>query len=56
MAKEELKGSARAKKQAPAEITFSCQRCQRLKPIKEMRVITRFFPLFIVCQDCEKEL
>ena len=56
MTKEELKEAAKSKKQAPVEINFRCQRCQRQKPLKEMMVITRFFPLLVVCRDCEKEM
>ena len=56
MAKEQLKETARTRKPEPGEVSFRCQRCQKMKPVKEMRVITRFFPLFVVCQDCEKEL
>ena len=37
-------------------LTFHCQNCQKDKPFEEMRVITRFFPLMVVCRDCEKEI
>lgn len=38
------------------EITFKCQSCGQYKPLKEMMVVTRFFPPLVVCQDCEKEM
>ncbi len=56
MAKEELKEADRTKTQEPREIIFRCLRCEGHKPLAEMRVITRFFPLLVVCQECEKEL
>ena len=56
MAKEELKEADRTKGQKPRKIIFRCQRCKGHKPLEEMRVITRFFPLLVVCQKCEKEL
>ncbi len=54
MAKEAPKGRSKAKTQAPQEITFKCRLCEAQKPITEMKIITRFRPVVIVCQDCEK--
>ena len=45
-----------AKEKAPEELTFRCQSCNKDKLLEEMRVITRFFPLLVVCRDCEKEI
>lgn len=56
MAKEELKGEDKTKKQKPEKITFRCSSCDKYKPIEEMRAITRFFPLLVVCRDCEKKI
>jgi hypothetical protein len=56
MAKDESKAAAKVKRQASAEVSFKCQRCQRQTPLKEMRIVTRFFPLLVVCRDCEKEM
>ena len=56
MAKEELKKEDKMEKKVPAEITFRCPRCNRYKLIEEMRVITRFFPLLVVCRECEREM
>jgi len=39
-----------------SEITFRCKSCGKLKPLNEMRVVTRFFPLLVVCKDCEKDM
>jgi hypothetical protein len=44
------------KKKGPKEITFYCQRCERHRPITEMRTVTRFVPPLLVCQDCAREL
>ena len=56
MSKEESKEAGKAKKMVPGEITFRCQRCESYKRLEEMRVITRFFPLLVVCRDCQKEM
>ena len=37
-------------------VTFTCSRCHRLKPIQEMKIITRFRPVIVACQDCHKEM
>jgi hypothetical protein len=44
------------KKTGTREITFYCQRCERYKPITEMRTVTRFVPPLLVCQECAREL
>jgi transcription elongation factor Elf1 len=54
MAGEASKGDSGTKKQSPAEVTFKCRLCGAQKPISEMKVITRFKPVIVVCQDCEK--
>ena len=54
MAKETSKAEGKAKKPAPPEITFKCRLCEAQKPIAEMKIITRFRPVVIVCRDCEK--
>ena len=56
MAEKELKKEDKTKKQVPREITFRCQSCEKYNELEEMRVITRFFPLLVVCRDCEKEM
>jgi hypothetical protein len=38
------------------KVTFKCQCCNRNRPLKEMRRITRFLPVMIVCQECDKAL
>jgi len=37
-------------------IIFTCQFCGKPKPIEEMQVAGRFFPLLPVCRDCWKSL
>jgi hypothetical protein len=56
MAKGEEKPVEKEDKPRSGEITFQCQRCQRFEQLEEMRVITRFFPVMVVCRQCEKEL
>ena len=56
MAKEEKKEEDKTKGKGPVKINFTCRCCERQKPIEEMRVITRFFPVLVVCQNCEKEM
>jgi hypothetical protein len=38
------------------KVTFKCRLCGKDKPIEDMRTITRFIPVLIVCQDCAKTL
>ena len=56
MAEEALKEAGKTKRKGPGEITFRCQSCDKYKHLEEMRVITRFFPMLVVCRDCEKEM
>jgi hypothetical protein len=53
---EELQETGKAKRQEPLEITFKCQRCMKRKRLEEMRTVTRFVPVLVVCRDCEKEI
>jgi hypothetical protein len=48
--------ASRGQKPAPREITFLCRMCEKQKPLAEMRLVTRFVPVLVVCQDCSKEL
>jgi hypothetical protein len=45
-----------AGKSGEMEIRFKCRLCQREKPLHEMRTVTRFVPVLVVCQDCAKIL
>ena len=56
MAKEKLEEKDKAKKKGSGEITFRCQSCDKYIPLEEMRVISRFFPMLVVCPECEKEM
>lgn len=45
------------KPKAPApEVSFKCRRCGQQKPLSDMRSVTRFLPVLIVCKDCAREL
>jgi transcription elongation factor Elf1 len=48
--------AVRTKKPRPLEITFTCPRCHKKNPLEDMRSITRFVPMIIVCKQCEKEI
>jgi len=48
--------TVKAKTKKQKEITFRCQRCEVLRPLEDMRSVTRFIPVLIVCKKCEKEL
>jgi hypothetical protein len=56
MAGKTTTASAKAKKPEPREITFLCRRCEMYKPLADMRTVTRFVPVLVVCKDCAKEL
>jgi hypothetical protein len=56
MAEKATRSRNKEKKSKPKEITFFCSRCEKHKPISEMRTVTRFIPALIVCQDCAREL
>ena len=37
-------------------VTFKCRVCEGSKPLEELVVLTRFFPLIVACRDCEKKI
>jgi hypothetical protein len=51
MAKEKA-----TREKAAAEITFVCKFCGKSKPLSEMALQTRFFPVLAACRECEKAL
>ena len=53
MPEKEAKGAG---KKSTLKVSFKCQRCKRNRPIEEMRSVTRFSPVLVVCRDCENEL
>jgi hypothetical protein len=52
--KAKAKGEAR--KSGDMEVHFKCRLCEKEKPLQEMRTVTRFVPVLVVCQDCAKTL
>lgn len=56
MAAEETKSNSKARKDQPAEVTFKCRLCEQERPISEMKLITRFRPVVVVCRECEKTI
>jgi hypothetical protein len=38
------------------EVTFKCRFCGKAKPLDEMVVLTRYFPLIVACRDCAKKM
>ncbi len=45
----------KATKEETKETTFHCNFCDAIKPLSEMTVLTRFFPLVVACADCSKK-
>jgi transcription elongation factor Elf1 len=56
MTTETSKKESAEAKEKNKEVTFKCKYCGQQKPVSEMRMITRFFPVLIACRDCEKKL
>ena len=56
MAEGESEKTDESRKQEAGEITFRCQSCDKYTLLEEMRVVTRFFPLIVVCRECEKQM
>ena len=54
MATKKKSDATAGKGTAAGTVHFNCKVCNQSKPLNEMRVLTRFFPLQIVCRDCEK--
>ncbi len=53
---EKTRGKGGAGKTADIAVTFKCRVCEKEKPLQEMRSVTRFVPVLIVCQDCARKL
>ena len=56
MAEAKTKSGTKSKKSASKDVVFKCRLCEKQKPISEMKVIRRFRPVIVVCQDCEKDI
>ena len=56
MAEAKTKSGTQSKKSAPKDVVFKCRLCEKQKPISEIKVIKRYRPVIVVCQDCEKDL
>jgi transcription elongation factor Elf1 len=56
MADQPLKEEEKAEEPRPLNITFRCQRCGKERPLADMRSVTRFNPVMIVCKYCQKEM
>jgi len=37
-------------------VRFRCKYCGKTKALDELRVLTRFFPPVVACQDCAKKM
>jgi len=53
MAKEK---SAKTQPASVSETTFVCKFCGESKPLSELTLQTRFFPVLTSCRACEKTL
>ena len=56
MATETVGSGEESEAKETKEITFKCRFCGKPKPLDEMTVLTRFFPLIVACRDCEKKM
>ena len=45
-----------AGKPGDKEVCFKCRVCGKDKPLQDMRTVTRFVPVLVVCQDCARIL
>jgi transcription elongation factor Elf1 len=54
MAEAKTKSGIKSRKSTPKDVVFKCRLCEKQKPISEMKVIKRFRPVIIICQNCEK--
>jgi hypothetical protein len=50
------KAQSGSKKKKTAEIKFRCQLCNQMNRLEDMRTITRFVPMLVVCKNCEREM
>jgi hypothetical protein len=53
---EKTREKGQAGKSREMEIRFKCRLCGQEKPLNEMRTVTRFVPVLVVCKDCAKTL
>jgi hypothetical protein len=53
-AKAKEKGAAG--KSGESGVHFKCRLCEKNKPIEDMRTVTRFVPVLVVCKDCARTL
>ncbi len=51
---EKNAGRVKDGKSKEMQIRFKCQLCKEQKPLSDMRTVTRFIPMLIVCKDCAK--
>ena len=49
-------GVEKGKGSKAKKVTFRCKVCEKSKPLDEMTVLTGYFPLIVVCRDCEKKM
>jgi hypothetical protein len=50
------KTKVEAGKSEAQKVIFKCRLCGKDKPIEDMRSVTRFVPVLIVCNDCARTL
>jgi hypothetical protein len=56
MPDKKLEETDKLEGEAPVKVVFKCQCCNKIKPLKEMRSVTRFIPVLVVCSECDKIL
>lgn len=53
---EKVASKSKSAKKETTEITFKCSLCGESQPLKEMTILTRFFPRIVACRDCERKM
>ena len=56
MAAGSSKKEEMAQEVKPLNVKFTCQICGKDRPLADMRSITRFKPVMIVCRSCERDM
>ena len=56
MSAEVVKNEGKEKSNKPSPIKFTCQWCEKRKPLEDMVRVARFLPVLVVCRDCAAEI
>jgi len=53
---DDVKNAKKAAGKGGEKVFFTCQCCGKRRPLEQMRSVTRFVPVLIVCRECQKIL